>query len=233
MLHPLLGVPLIVHTLRRAREAGCFDEIVCLSDARAICAAAEEAGFRALHTGPAANGTDRVAKYVDLVKHDLIVNLQGDEPAFAPAALRLLARALASEPGKVHILVADRPALPADLANPHRCKAGLDATGHVADFYRRAPRVPIAEARLQMGAYAYPKEYLRRYAEIAPSRLEVSESHEMLRDLALAPIRAHAALSAGHAVDVPEDIGPVLESLRNRPADSDAPLAAVGAERED
>jgi 3-deoxy-manno-octulosonate cytidylyltransferase (CMP-KDO synthetase) len=214
MLHPLLGTPIIVHTLRRAREAGCFDEIVCLTDAREIGDVVTAAGFRALLSGPAANGTDRIGKHLDLIRNDLIVNLQGDEPAFAPEALRLLARALAREPGEVHILVEDGPVDPADLANPNRCKAGLDATGHVADFYRAAPRVPVAEARLQSGAYAYAKDFLRRYAALAPSGPEISISHEMLRDLNLARIQAHPCSWASQAVDVPGDADLALALLQ-------------------
>jgi 3-deoxy-manno-octulosonate cytidylyltransferase (CMP-KDO synthetase) len=205
MLHPLQGTPIVVHTLRRAREAGCFDEIVCLTDALEIRDAVAGAGFRALLSGPAANGTDRIGKHLHLLRNDLIVNLQGDEPAFAPAALRLLARALTLEPEEVHILVEDHPAHPVDLADPNRCKAGLDATGRVLDFYRSAPRVPVAESRLQFGAYAYSKSFLCQYAELAPSGPEVSLSHEMLRDLALAPIRAHACSWHSQAVDVPRD----------------------------
>lgn len=232
MLHPLLGVPLIVHTLRRAREADCFDEILCLTDARVIRGAVEEAGFRAAMTGPAANGTDRIGKYADLVRNDLVVNLQGDEPAFEPAALRLLARALTQEPGKVHILVEEHPVAPSDLANPHRCKAGLDATGHVLDFFRRGPRAAvaeaIAEARLQSGAYAYGKGFLRRYSEIAPSEAEIAESHEMLRDLGLAPIRAHACPWRSQAVDVPADADLALALLPGL-SEAGAALDAVGA----
>jgi len=223
MLHLLLGAPIVVHTLRRAREAGCFDEIVCLTDAREIRDAVEAAGFRALFSGPAANGTDRIGKHLDLFRNDLIVNLQGDEPAFAPAALRLLAGALAHEPAKVHILVEDRPAHPADLANPNRCKAGLDASGHVLDFYRAAPRVPVADSRLQFGAYAYAKSFLCQYAELAPSGPEVSISHEMLRDLALAPIRAHACSWASQAVDVPGDAELALTLLERDFAAEAAP----------
>lgn len=231
MLFPLLGTPLIVHTLRRAREAGCFDEIVCLADAPGIREAVEDAGFRVLPTGPAANGTERIAKHVDFIRNDLIVNLQGDEPAFAPAALRLLTRALACEPGKVHILVEEHPAGPSELANPNRCKAGLDATGHVADFFRRAPHAPIAEARLQFGAYAYPKDYLRRYAGKGPSAAELSESHELLRDLGLSPVRAHACPYPAQAVDVPQDAEAALALLRRdfpgRPVPAGAPAGGA------
>jgi 3-deoxy-manno-octulosonate cytidylyltransferase (CMP-KDO synthetase) len=214
MLHPLLGTPLIVHTLRRAAEAGCFDEIVCLTDAPGIGAAVAAAGFRAEMCGPAANGTDRIGRHLERIRNGLIVNLQGDEPAFAPQALGLLARALAREPAKVHLLVEDHPVRPEDSANPNRCKAGLDSGGHVVDFFRRAPRVPVAEARLQAGAYGYPKDYLRRYAALAPSALELSESHELLRAPDLAPIRAHACPWPSQAVDVPADVAPAEGLLR-------------------
>ena len=205
MLHPLMGVPLIVHTLRRAHEAGCFDEVVCLTDARSIRDAVEEAGFQAYMSGPAVSGTDRIGKYVDLIKNDLIVNLQGDEPAFAPQGLRLLARALTLEPAKVHILVEEQIVRAHDAANPNRCKAGLDATGHVVDFFRLEPIVPVFESRLQLGSYAYRKDYVRKYAEIVPSQREISEAHEMLRDLSLAPVRAHVCPWSSQSVDVPAD----------------------------
>lgn len=214
MLHPLLGTPIVVHTLRRAQEAGCFDEILCLTDAKDIRDAVADAGFRVELTGPAANGTERIGKYHDYIANDLIINLQGDEPAFSPQALRLLFRALTLEPETVHILVHEYAVSLEDLANPNRCKAALTADGHVVDFYRRAPRNPGVESRLQMGSYAYNKAYLRQYAEGAASSLELSESHELLRDLAAAPIRAHACPFPSQAVDVPQDADKALALLR-------------------
>ena len=215
MLHPLLGTPIILHTLRRAQEAGCFDEVLCLTDStdiRDVVAAA--GGFRVEMTGPSSNGTDRIGKYHDFVANDLIVNLQGDEPVFSPQALRIMFRALTLEPDKVHILVHDRTATVNELANPNRCKASLDANGMVLDFYRRVTRKPGVESRLQMGSYGYSKDYVRKYAQGAPSGLELSESHELLRDLGAARIRAHACPFPSQAVDVPEDLEAALALLR-------------------
>ncbi|MEO7424185.1 MAG: hypothetical protein ABI036_03300 [Fibrobacteria bacterium] len=217
MLHPLLGTPIVIHTLRRAQEAGCFDEILCLTDSHDIRDAVVEAGFRAEMTGPAANGTERIGKYHDCIANDLIVNLQGDEPVFSPQALRLISRALTLAPESVHVLVHDQAVTQEDLANPNRCKVGLDAEGGVLDFYRRAPHLSphlLAESRLQMGSYGYRKAYVRKYAQGAPSGLELSESHELLRDLGAAPIRAHACPFPGQAVDVPEDAEIALALLR-------------------
>jgi 3-deoxy-manno-octulosonate cytidylyltransferase (CMP-KDO synthetase) len=218
MLHPLLGTPIVVHSLRRAHEAGCFDEILCLTDSRAIRDAVTGAGFRAELTGPAANGTDRIGKSRDLIAHDLVVNLQGDEPAFSPLALRQLYRALILDPENVHVLVHEHAVTLEDLANPNRCKAGLDPDGFVVDFYRRTPRAEaartLAESRLQMGSYAYGKDYLTRYAQTPVSAQELSESHELMRDLKLAPVRAHACLFPSQAVDLPQDAEKALALLQ-------------------
>ena len=206
LLQPLAGVPVIVHTLRRARAAECFSEVVCLTDAEEIRAAAAADGFRAELTGEAANGTDRIGRHLGCVGEELIVNLQGDEPVFPLEGLRILARALAEAPSRVHLLVhADPPSGP-DLANPHRVKAGMDAEGWVQDFYRDRPRLPSAFSRLQLGAYGYAREYLRRYAALPVSTREREESHELLRDLTLAPIRAHSCPHPSQSVDVPGDL---------------------------
>ncbi|MEO6097356.1 MAG: NTP transferase domain-containing protein [Fibrobacteria bacterium] len=214
LIQPLLGTPIIIHTLRRAQEAGCFDEVLCLTDAQEIRDLVSEAGFRVEVTGPAANGTERIGKYHDFVANDLIVNLQGDEPAFSPQALRLLYRALTLEPENVHILVHEHAVSLEDLVNPNRCKAALNADGYVVDFYRRAPRNHGIESRLQMGSYGYSKTYVRKYALGAPSGLELSESHELLRDLGAAQIRAHACPFPSQAVDVPQDVEAALALLR-------------------
>lgn len=226
MLYPLMGIPIVVHTLKRAQEAGCFDEILCLTDSKDIRDEVVAYGFRAELTGPAANGTERIGKYHDYIANDLIVNLQGDEPAFSPHALRILFHALLQEPETVHILVHDHSVGPEDLANPNRCKAGLSADGLVLDFYRTEPRRAIVESRLQMGSYGYNKAWLRKYAQGAASSLELSESHELLRDLEAAPVRAHACPFTSQPVDIPEDAEEALAQLqRDFPGGIDAEMA--------
>ena len=85
LLTPLFGKPLIVHTLERALGAACFDRVVCATDAPEIGAAAAAHGFDWVLTEDAANGTERIARALShplLRDANLIVNLQGDEPAF-------------------------------------------------------------------------------------------------------------------------------------------------------
>ena len=59
-LADILGVPMIVHVLRRAQEAG-IGEAVVATDSEAVQAAVEKAGGRAVMTGSGhQSGSDRI-----------------------------------------------------------------------------------------------------------------------------------------------------------------------------
>jgi len=212
LLSPLAGEPLILHTLRRAEMAECFDEILCLTDSEKILSIVRKAGFRAELSGPASNGTERIARNLHTISHNLIVNLQGDEPVFPLSALRLLSHAIQVDSHSAHVLVHAHELTAEELKNPHRCKAGLDKNYRVVDFYRAEPHAflhptfSIAQSRMQLGSYGYSKNYLRQYLNCPISDLERLESHEMLRDLNLAPIQAHICDQRSQSVDVPQDL---------------------------
>ncbi len=230
MLHLIQGIPLIVHTLRRAEAAEIFSEILCLTDSEKILSIVRQAGFRAELSGPADNGTDRIARNLLTVSNDLIINLQGDEPIFPLDALRTLAEALKEDPSRAHLLYHDRELTEAEIHNPNRCKVLIDSESLVVDFYRAHPHIPMlgksllesqpdspfldstsqpelkAFSFLQLGAYAYSKNLLRLYGSAPISGLEQSESHEMLRDLKLFAIRAHPCHEISQAIDVPQDL---------------------------
>jgi len=218
LLAPLLGKPLIVHTLERAVEAGCFDRVVCLTDSREIGEAVAERGFAWALSGEAANGTERIARSLALPAlrgADLIVNLQGDEPAFPVEGLRTLASALTHEPEAVHILVHDEEPSHDDLGNPNRVKVAFQSCGAFAGFVRTVPEGARAEAyRLQLGGYAYSRTYLERYAATLPSADEIALSHEMLRAPHLAALRAHPS-RPGASVDAPEDLDAARAALEH------------------
>ena len=225
LLQPLFGKPVIVHTLERAAEAGCFSDIVCFTDCEEIGNAVADHGFRYVLTGEAANGTDRIGRNLDSIPADLIVNLQGDEPAFPIEGLRRLCEALRRNPEWVHTLVHElgpsTPLRDQELENPNRVKAVLDADGFVMDFFRWDVRQGGLKSaptkythRIHLGAYAYSKNFLRRYAALPVSSREIEMSHELLRDFHLAPIRAHAS-PAGAPVDVPADLEAARERLKN------------------
>jgi len=91
-LLPLGGEPLIVVVTRRIAELGMCDRLVVATDAREIADAVAEAGFEAVMTSPDhASGTARVAEVVAkpaFSNFNFILNVQGDEPFVAAAAVR-------------------------------------------------------------------------------------------------------------------------------------------------
>jgi 3-deoxy-manno-octulosonate cytidylyltransferase (CMP-KDO synthetase) len=217
-LTPLFGKPVVVHALERAKAAGCFDAIVCLTDSMEIGHAVEAHGFQWALSGEAANGTERIAKNLAAldglgIDADLFVDLQGDEPAFPEDGLRTLCAALRAEPEAVHLLVHEDAPTEEEIANPNRVKVAVDEAGFVKGFVR-APSVaePVEAYRLQLGAYGYSRTYLERYAALPPSADEIALSHEILRAPGLAPMRARKA-RPGASVDVPEDLNAAQDAL--------------------
>ena len=91
-LADILGVPMIVHVLRRAQEAG-IGEAVVATDSEAVQAAVEKAGGRAVMTGAGhQSGSDRIFEALQALdpehRIDIVVNVQGDLPTIDPADIR-------------------------------------------------------------------------------------------------------------------------------------------------
>ncbi|MEZ6317669.1 MAG: NTP transferase domain-containing protein [Phycisphaerales bacterium] len=78
------GKALVVHVCERAAAAASVGRVVVACDADEIAAPVREAGFEAVLTSPDhENGTSRLAEAAEVLKlkrHDVIVNVQGDEP---------------------------------------------------------------------------------------------------------------------------------------------------------
>ena len=91
-LLPLGGEPLIVVVTRRIAELGICDRLVVATDAREIAKVVENAGFEAVMTSTDhASGTERVAEVIAnpaFSDFHFILNVQGDEPFVAVAAVR-------------------------------------------------------------------------------------------------------------------------------------------------
>ncbi|HPC84758.1 MAG TPA: 3-deoxy-manno-octulosonate cytidylyltransferase [Thermoanaerobaculaceae bacterium] len=212
---PILGRPMIAHVIDRALEAGCFAEVVVATDDERIAAAAEHAGARAVMTGAASSGTDRVAQAVRDLEGEVVVNLQGDEPALPPGNLRLITELLLARPD-IPMATLALPGSPADLANPNVVKVVCGLDGRALYFSRAAiPYQRNADPgliRRHVGIYGFQRDALFRFAALPEARLEHAEGLEQLRALAHG-IALHVldVSEASVGVDVPDDI-PLAEA---------------------
>lgn len=220
----ILGKPMILRVLDRAREAGA-EEVWVATDHQGIAQVVEAAGGQVILTGAEhPSGTDRLAEVATRLgwsDDTVVVNVQGDEPLIPPGLIGDAAAALA-EDSEAAIATACHPLVSAEeFFNPNVVKLVLDARGR-ALYFSRAP-IPWARdafaadrsvlpaglpAYRHIGLYAYRAGFLKRYSSLAASPLEQWEALEQLRAMAHGfPIRVMVLDHAPPAgVDTAEDL---------------------------
>ena len=194
-LRLLGGAPLVVRVLERVTSLKLADRVVVATEAEEVAAVVRAAGGEAIITSDAhISGTDRVAevaRHPDFAHHDVIVNVQGDEPfmrgdamAGSIAMVREHGFALGTAAGRRGIDI---------MSDPNCVKVVRDRSGR-AMYFSRAP-IPFlrdqADAGLlealvlqHMGIYAARRDALERWVSLPPHPLELIEKLEQLRALA-------------------------------------------------
>ncbi len=213
-LVPLAGEPLIIVVTRRIADLGICDRLVVATDTREIAAVVRDAGFEAVMTSPDhASGTERVAEVVakaEFSNFNFILNVQGDEPFVAAAAVR---GALACLEGGEPLGTAAGSLEPALVNDPSRVKVVADTRGR-AVYFSRAP-IPFDRDgkgdvvyHQHVGVYAYTREGLQAWVQLPPVPEEQWERLEQLRPL-LHGIPMGVTLFEGPAapgIDTPADL---------------------------
>ena len=96
-LLPLGGLPIVAHVIRAAQAARLVKDVIVATDHPEIASVAEREGATAVMTDSSLpSGTDRIEAALRLIgaTHDVVVNVQGDEPLLDPQAIDLTARLL-------------------------------------------------------------------------------------------------------------------------------------------
>jgi 3-deoxy-manno-octulosonate cytidylyltransferase (CMP-KDO synthetase) len=223
-LTPLLGKPMVQHVHERCLEAGVFDRIVVATDDARIADAVAAFGGEARLTSPdCQSGTDRAAEVVrapEFADVEVVVNVQGDEPAVHPEALATLAEAM--NPHTVQLATLVRPLLEHERSDPAVVKAVVAFDGHALYFSRadlpfeRSP-VPSLTRLAHVGLYGFRRRALESMSAWPPSPLELTEGLEQLRALEnglriLCKVTTHTNAS----VDRPQDIQAAEALLKKR-----------------
>jgi 3-deoxy-manno-octulosonate cytidylyltransferase (CMP-KDO synthetase) len=218
-LADLDGKPMIARVCGRAAESGARAVHVATDDER-IAQAVRKHGFQVVMTrADHPSGTDRLAEaaaQLGLEEHDIVVNVQGDEPLISPALIRQVAeRAAQADMSTACHAIHDAAA----LDNPNVVKVVLDAQGHALYFSRSRipyPREGQPPCYRHAGIYGYRVRFLRAYAALEPSPLERAEALEQLRALwhghRIAVVVSEHEIPPG--VDTPRDLEAVLRMLR-------------------
>ena len=238
-LRDLAGKPLVVRVVERVQSFGLAAEIVVATDSELVAAAVRAAGAHvALTRLDHPSGTDRVAEVAALPAyraHDVIVNVQGDEPFLASEAVMLAAGFV--ERAEFSIGTAACPDDVSILDEPAVVKVVVDRTGR-ALYFSRAPIPFLRDAAdsavrnglvlRHIGIYAYTRAALERWVSLTPSALEMSERLEQLRPLAdgLAIGVGITSPIAGGGIDTEDDLRRANASWSNPVQSASSPVAA-------
>lgn len=220
---PLLdvaGKPLVVRVYEQVKKAAILSDVIVAVDDERVRAVVEKHGGKAVMTSKNhATGTDRLA---EVVRHypdvDVIINVQGDEPLVEPEVLDLLGKQFV-EDEDLQMATVKTPLKTEEVENPNNVKVVTDKNGYALYF----SRYPLPYRRNQtglilykhIGIYAYRREFLLNYAQMAPTPLEEAESLEQLRALENGyKIKVLETDAEMVGVDTPEDLVLVNTILR-------------------
>jgi 3-deoxy-manno-octulosonate cytidylyltransferase (CMP-KDO synthetase) len=223
-LADIAGEPMIVHVLRRAREAE-LGPVVVATDSAEIAAIVDKAGGRAVLTrADHMSGSDRIFEALGQIdpgaEAKIIVNLQGDLPTIAPADIAAALAPLAD--GAVDIAtLATEITVAEKRTDPNVVKVVGTPVGPArlrALYFTRAT-APSGEGPLyhHIGLYAYRRAALERFVTLQPSPLERRERLEQLRALE-AGMRIDVAIvgAVPLGVDTPADLEKARAMLTDR-----------------
>jgi 3-deoxy-manno-octulosonate cytidylyltransferase (CMP-KDO synthetase) len=210
----IAGRPMVEHAYRRASAARGVAAVIVATDDDRIASAVAGFGGRSVMTRPDhASGTDRIAEVARGLSCDLIVNVQGDEPALSPTAIEQAIAPLAADPSIVMGTLGNPLDDASDPQNPHVVKVLVDRQGFALYFsrapvpYRREAGAPGSAVLRHVGLYVYRRDFLLILASLPRTPLERAESLEQLRALEHGyRIRVVETAYQSLSVDTPEDL---------------------------
>ncbi len=219
-LAPVLGRPMFWHVYTQACRCPELSQVVLATDDERIVHSAQNEGVPVVMTrSDHPSGSDRVleaAEHLGLDEEDILVNIQGDEPALDPSMLSDVVRPFTQSAVRVGTLV--RPIAETEARDPNVVKAVTAPDGRALYFSRAPipyPRDNVPTYLGHVGLYAYRLLSLKHFSSLGPSALEQKEHLEQLRFLeAGIPIHTVQTACRCHGVDCPDDIKRVERILK-------------------
>ncbi len=162
-----------------------FSEVIVATDDEEIKKTIEKIEGKAVLTSIAhQSGTDRIAEVAKNIDHDIVVNVQGDEPFISKENLEKVIALFANKEVEVGTLM-QRITDTNKINNPNCVKVVTDKNNKAIYFSRAA--IPFyRDTTLQtyyqhIGVYAFRKQSLLKFVSMPVSPLEQVEKLENLR----------------------------------------------------
>ena len=226
-LAPIMGKSMIQHVVERAWKVDLLSKVVVATDDERIAAEVESFGGEVVMTRPDhASGTDRLAEaaeLIDISEHDIVVNIQGDQPLFPAEVVEQVARPMLDDPALPMSTLIYKIIRPEEIDDPNHVKTVFDRNGNALYFsrasipFQRNPDEPTTPTYYKhLGFYAYRKGFLLTFVGLPEGEWERFEKLEQLRALEYGyTIKVVLTEHDSIEVDTPEDIKRVEELLNS------------------
>lgn len=217
-LAKIAGKPMIQHVVERAQRVPLLSRIVVATDDSRIGDCVQSFGGEYVLTrSDHVSGSDRLAEAAELLgisEHDVVVNIQGDQPLFPPEVVEQVARPLLDDPSLPMSTLIYRIVRPEEIGDPNHVKTVFDRN-HNALYFSRSPipfqrnpkEAPAPTYYKHLGFYAYRKGFLLTFVALPEGEWERFEKLEQLRALEFG-YRIKVTLTEHDSieVDTPEDL---------------------------
>ena len=177
------------------------------------------------------SGTDRIAEAIRDIECDIVINVQGDEPAIEPSLIDKLASVLELDAQVVMASVLHKIQRVDELKSSHTVKVTIDRDSNALYFSRSIiphhrdgwdmllnHHTVIPEPLIfykHLGIYGYTKEFLLKLSSMESSYLERVERLEQLRVLESGyKIKMIETEHDSIGIDTEDDYAKALELLR-------------------
>jgi 3-deoxy-manno-octulosonate cytidylyltransferase (CMP-KDO synthetase) len=188
-LHKILGKSLIQWVWEAAVKAEILSDLVVATDDERIVSEVESFGGCVQMTrNDHLSGTDRLAEISANTQHEIILNIQGDEPLIDPGLINKTARLLIARPELSCTTAVTHFSDIRELENPDCVKVVQNSKSEALYFSRslipfaRDGGIQLADYLKHIGIYVYRREFLSSFSSLK-SRLEELEKLEQLRIL--------------------------------------------------
>jgi 3-deoxy-manno-octulosonate cytidylyltransferase (CMP-KDO synthetase) len=224
----IAGKPMIQHVVERAWAVPLLSRVVVATDDRRIGECVRSFGGEFVLTrDDHVSGTDRLAEAAELLgisEHDVVVNIQGDQPLFEAEVIEQVARPLLDDPTLPMSTLIYKIIRSEEINDPNHVKTVFTHDHHALYFsrspipFQRNPEEAISPTYYKhLGFYAYRKGFLLSFVALPEGEWERFEKLEQLRALEYG-YRIKVVLTEHDSieVDTPEDLRRVEAYIDSR-----------------
>ena len=212
----ICGIPMVIHTYKRALLSETIDEVYICTDSSEIAETCEQYGAPYIMTSSEhLNGTERIAEAADSFSDaDYFVDIQGDEPLINPEHIDKVVNYHSNNDHDIvlpHIFTNK-------IINEHIVKV-VDSGGKVLYLTRANCPYPFrgeSQLKKHLSIISFTPRALRMYAKMPESALERAEGVELLRAIENNLTIGTFELSGdSFSVDTGQDYANALEAMKS------------------